>query len=361
MAPLLALETRFRGIRDRAAFAFAEAGRTMRTHPRFMVAGGAATTLVVAGLLSQVLPIALPAGAATPVPPPMLVQQLPPSKAIALNAAIPLDNSHNPAADPFKFRGDKVARADALQCLALAVYFEAGNQSGDGAKAVAQVILNRVRHSAFPASVCGVVYEGSTRPTGCQFTFTCDGSLARTPDAIGWRRAWTVAERALSGEVYAPVGWATHYHANYVYPVWASSLAKSAIVGDHLFYRWAGVWGRPKAFAQRPSMKEAKADVLRMAALDAELSYAGAPEAMAEVADIPGAEELKITPSMRGDQRVAVRFHQAARNAANEATHVEYLKRVDASDNLKFALSEEAASNTEQPLGAKPAGETAAQ
>ena len=80
--------------------------------------------------------------------------------------------------------------AQALECLASAVYYEAGNQDDDGERAVAQVVLNRVRHPAFPASVCGVVYEGSTRPTGCQFTFTCDGSLYRQPDADGWRRAY---------------------------------------------------------------------------------------------------------------------------------------------------------------------------
>src|SRR5947199_78142 len=85
---------------------------------------------------------------------------------------------------------------------------------GFGVLAVAQVVLNRVRHPAFPASVCGVVYEGSTRQTGCQFTFTCDGSLYRRPDLTGWRRAYTIAEAALSGSVYAPVGYATHYHAN---------------------------------------------------------------------------------------------------------------------------------------------------
>ena len=85
----------------------------------------------------------------------------------------------------------------ALNCLASAVYYEAGNQDADGERAVAQVVLNRVRHPAFPASVCGVVYQGSTRPTGCQFTFTCDGSLNRQPDADGWRRAIEVAAGAL--------------------------------------------------------------------------------------------------------------------------------------------------------------------
>ena len=106
-------------------------------------------------------------------------------------------------------------------------------------------------------------------PTGCQFTFTCDGSLARQPDADGWRRAWKVAEDALSGSVYAPVGWATHYHADYVLPTWASSMAKNAIVGAHIFYRWAGGWGQAAAFSDGYAGREPNAAALRTAALAA--------------------------------------------------------------------------------------------
>ena len=87
--------------------------------------------------------------------------------------------------------------------------------------------------------------------TGCQFSFTCDGSLRRAPMATHWERARAVAEAALNGYVYAPAGWATHYHANYVVPYWASSLVKSAIVGTHIFYRWRGGWGRAPAFLSR--------------------------------------------------------------------------------------------------------------
>jgi hypothetical protein len=60
-----------------------------------------------------------------------------------------------------------------------------------------------------------------------------------------------VAEAALNGFVYAPAGWATHYHANYVVPYWASSLVKTVTVGAHIFYRWRGGWGRPPAFLNR--------------------------------------------------------------------------------------------------------------
>src|SRR5204863_9597085 len=161
---------------------------------------------------------------------------------------LPHAQGANPAAAPFQCKGNTAARAEALSCLASAVYYEAGNQDVNGERAVAQVVLNRVRHPAFPGSICGVVYQGSTRLTGCQFTFTCDGSLYRQPDADGWKRAYAVAQAALSGAVYAPVGWATHYHADYVVPYWSSTLAKNAIVGAHIFYRWAGGWGQPAAF-----------------------------------------------------------------------------------------------------------------
>jgi spore germination cell wall hydrolase CwlJ-like protein len=149
---------------------------------------------------------------------------------------------------------DDAARA--LDCLTQAVYYEANNQSDDGQRAVAQVVLNRVRDRAFPSSVCGVVYQGSTRSTGCQFTFTCDGSLSRRPSAAGWDRARAVASSALAGSVYAPVGSATFYHANYVSPWWANSMDKVATVGAHIFYRWRGGMEGALAFRQRYSGSE---------------------------------------------------------------------------------------------------------
>jgi len=149
---------------------------------------------------------------------------------------------------------DDAARA--LDCLTQTVYYEAGNQSDDGQRAVAQVVLNRVRDRAFPSSVCGVVYQGSQRSTGCQFTFTCDGSLNRRPSAAGWDRARAVASAALAGAVYAPVGSATFYHANYVSPWWASSMDKVATIGAHIFYRWRGGMENALAFRQKYSGSE---------------------------------------------------------------------------------------------------------
>jgi len=208
------------GLRQSAARAQQHAAGLWRAHPRGIVGAGVFGLLGAVAIATTVITNSWPAthGAAPPAPPPMTVRPLAPDQALKLNAEIPLAKGPNPAASPFAFKGNATSRTQALNCLASAVYYEAGNQDEDGGRAVAQVVLNRLRHPAFPASVCGVVYEGSTRVTGCQFTFTCDGSLNRQPDADGWRRAMRIAEAAMTGAVYAPVGWATHYHANYVVP-----------------------------------------------------------------------------------------------------------------------------------------------
>jgi spore germination cell wall hydrolase CwlJ-like protein len=341
--------------------------RLWRSYPREIVSFGLlglAAALAVSGAAWSSPELPDRTGAALPAPPPLLVRQIAPEQALQVNQTIPIATGPNPAARPFAFRGDSAARSRALECLASAVYYEAGDQNDDGERAVAQVVLNRVRHPAFPGSICDVVFQGSTRATGCQFTFTCDGSLYRRPDIAGWNRAYRVASAALSGYVYAPVGYATHYHADYVVPYWASTLAKNAVVGAHIFYRWAGGWGVPAAFSKSYSGREPNVAALRSAALAAEAATAGqaGSEVAQAIADIPGAQALPLTPSMRGDKRVAVRFNLAARKASEEAPHEEYVKKFEASDNLRWSLSDEAVAANEKPLGRStaPAGQAAA-
>ncbi|KTW15210.1 cell wall hydrolase, partial [Sphingomonas sanguinis] len=115
--------------------------------------------------------------------------------------------------------------------------------------AVAQVVLNRVRHPAFPATVCGVVYQGVER-AHCQFSFVCDGALSRPPAISGWSRAARIAAAALSGSVYAPVGLATHYHTYAVTPAWNRAMVMTDMVGAHLFHRWKGYWGTAAAMSR---------------------------------------------------------------------------------------------------------------
>ena len=364
MSEALILSRPLEGLKARAAQLRPRAAKLWRTHPRETTGFGVLGLAVAAAIggAAQSQPEIAPT-AAPPAPPPLIMRDVAPEEAVKLNAAMPVASGPNPAAAPFQFKGDKAARSRALQCLTSAIYYEAGQESADGQRAVAQVVLNRVRHAAFPGTVCGVVYEGSTRATGCQFTFTCDGSLYRGPDVVGWRRAYKVAEAALSGSVYAPVGYATHYHANYVVPYWAPTLAKNAVVGAHIFYRWEGGWGQPAAFAKAYTGHEPNADALRTAALAAEAATADQAQAgtVAEaVKEIPGAEAMPLTPSMRGDKRVAVRFNLAAREASDKVEHKQYVETFKASDNLRWTLSSGATASTEQPLGKPTQTATAA-
>ena len=200
---------------------------------------------------------------------PMALKPVSRAQAVSLNAAIPFTREPNVPARPYKFAGSDEAQARALECLTAAVYHEAASEGREGQQAVAQTILNRVRHPAFPAGICEVVFEGSTRDTGCQFSFTCDGALTRVAVPRLWMQARTIAWDALNGVVYAPVGLATHYHAEYVLPYWATSLTKNAQVGLHIFYRWPGKWSQPAAFHQRHSRELDPSD-LRASALMAD-------------------------------------------------------------------------------------------
>ncbi|WP_259548019.1 cell wall hydrolase [[Roseibacterium] beibuensis] len=172
------------------------------------------------------------------------------------------------AAQPFHLGGALDASRD-LECLTQAAYYEARGEGRDGMKAVAQVVLNRVRHRAFPNSVCGVVFQGAGRRTGCQFSFTCDGSMRGRVNRAAWNRAREIASSALSGSVYSRVGNATHFHTTGVSPRWRHALIQVSQVGDHLFYRFGGRSGSGAAFtyAARPST-EADAPRLVQASLD---------------------------------------------------------------------------------------------
>ena len=180
----------------------------------------------------------------------VILSQLAADDAQARNAAVGFAAAGPGKATPFSFRGSSADRARARDCLALAGMAEAGGGDGDQ-RAVMQVILNRVRHPAFAKTVCGVVFEGSQRPTGCQFSFTCDGSLARRYSDAAWRAARVRADEMLAGAIDATVGNATHFHANYVYPWWSDKLDKVAQVGPHIFFRWRGFWGTRNALSAR--------------------------------------------------------------------------------------------------------------
>ena len=125
-----------------------------------------------------------------------------------------------------------------LTCLAQAIYFEARSESYSGQLAVAQVVLNRVQNRFYPNTVCSVVYQGPLDGKGgCQFTFTCDGAMEKELQARLWEDAKKVSEIAMMGAGSDVTRSATHYHADYVNPVWAANLTKTIKIGTHIFYR----------------------------------------------------------------------------------------------------------------------------
>ncbi|WP_298166460.1 cell wall hydrolase [Novosphingobium sp.] len=243
----------------------------------FLAGLGAALTLLAPPPAGPQVRFAFP----PPLPDPAALLPYLPETARAANAAMVINP---PAAPAPAFRlgaADALAQTRALDCLSAAAWYEAGDDPS-GERAVVQVVLNRARHPAFPASVCGVVFQGSERTTGCQFSFTCDGSMrARHPAPAAWARARAVAAAALAGAVDPRVGLATHYHADYVVPVWRSGLVKLAQVGLHLFYRWPGDWGSPAVLRGSASGEEPR--IAAMAALSP--AHGGADAAQAGQAD----------------------------------------------------------------------------
>ena len=219
---------------------------------------------------------------------PVKFVDLAPEDARAFNASVPFSTDPNPAARPFRFAGGTADRARATDCMAAGILYEAGDDTL-GERAVAQVVLNRLRHPAFPKTVCGVVFEGEARETGCQFSFSCDGALRRwSPTDDAWRRAREVAAAALAGSVYRPVGYATHYHTDWVVPYWQSSLDKIVAVGSHLFFRWSGWWGTPPAF--RRALEQGEPVIAQLAPIsEAHRTAAALSEADAAIAEASAA------------------------------------------------------------------------
>jgi spore germination cell wall hydrolase CwlJ-like protein len=123
-----------------------------------------------------------------------------------------------------------------IECLTQAVYYEARNESEDGQAAVAEVVVNRSRSGAYPRSICAVVYQRNSRT--CQFTFTCDGAIGRSPvDMRKWARAEQIARRVHEGRsaTLLPTN-SVNYHANYVRPSWGARLERVRQIGAHIFY-----------------------------------------------------------------------------------------------------------------------------
>ena len=248
-------------------------------------------------------------------PPTLSLGNLSFADAAAINAALPADDADFAPAQPFFLHAVGPERDRAVLCMTQAVYYEAALEPLQGQQAVAQTVLNRMRHPDFPKSVCGVVYEGSSLPIGCQFSFTCDGSLARPPIEPYWSRAKEVAEASLDGFVAKDIGPATHYHADYVFPRWGPQMVKIVQLGQHIFYRFPGPIGDPGVLDGRYAGGELKVSLATPSPEAIAAAKAALAAGQISLADMTAAPAGVATTSPTGASRVAALLPQAAQPA----------------------------------------------
>jgi len=265
-----------------------------------------------------------------PGPPPVMAEplvfaELPPDTARAINARVAFAPLGRPAS-PFRAAGDLASRGRAIDCLAAAMWYETGDDAAGNA-AVGQVVLNRLRHPAFPATLCGVVFQGAERSSGCQFTFTCDGALSRLPPRETFDRIRTRAAVLFGGQVEPAVGLATHYHTDWVHPIWSSELEKIARVGTHLFFRWKGAWGGPKGQARRYAGEEPF--IVQLAAISPAHQPPLSTAALATAASAPpsidearGAIHVEFNPLRNGNVQALAAFELCGTRDRCEITGV---------------------------------------
>ena len=130
-------------------------------------------------------------------------------------------------------------------CMALNIYYEARGSNLADRAATADVVMNRVNDSRYPNTICEVVKQGRQHPSGammrnkCQFSWYCDGKHDRPQNEDLWIDAQMLAYQVVHEDKYRGITeGATHYHATYVKPRWASALQLVGRIGAHIFYRW---------------------------------------------------------------------------------------------------------------------------
>lgn len=118
------------------------------------------------------------------------------------------------------------AGANDVQLLARAVNGEARGEPYEGQVAVAAVILNRVRHSSFPNTIAGVIYQPGA------FTAVSDGQInvAIAQDSTVYK----ACQDAMNG--WDPTGGAIYYYNPATATnkwIWSRQVIKT--IGKHRF------------------------------------------------------------------------------------------------------------------------------
>ena len=108
--------------------------------------------------------------------------------------------------------------------LAKTIYAEGRGEPYTGQVAIGAVVMNRVRNSAFPNTVSGVVYQKHA------FTAVTDGQINLTPDDTAMR----AARDAING--WDPTGGALYYYNPAVATsAWIFDRQTITVIGRHVF------------------------------------------------------------------------------------------------------------------------------
>ena len=145
-----------------------------------------------------------------------------------------------------------------LKCLAMNIFYEAGNESLNGQAAVARVVMNRIA-SGFGKNPCAVVYQAThvnklvddemQQVKQCQFSWVCEGKGDPNKNNIKYKQAEQVAYDVLAYDAYTEVipESALFFHNLTVDPLWPYK--QVAKIGNHIFY------SRVKKSTQKTSTK----------------------------------------------------------------------------------------------------------
>jgi spore germination cell wall hydrolase CwlJ-like protein len=127
----------------------------------------------------------------------------------------------------------------AMTCLARTIYWEAKGEGNAGMQAVANVVMNRLRHTGFPKTICGVVTQGREQGA-CQFSWWCDGQGDDAEEQESYALAKEIARQALNRQLADRTKGALYYHHQRLTPSWSKEYIRTVEVGAHVFYKPAG-------------------------------------------------------------------------------------------------------------------------
>ena len=138
-----------------------------------------------------------------------------------------------PQTTPTKSVGSAKVSNKELECLAKAIYFEAGHEKELGKIAVGAVVLNRMNSPAYPDTVCGVVYQKNYKARGCQFTWSCRKHVKIVSNKA-WEESLAIARGVLAGNFNDPTKGATSFNNR---PFKSKGLKHTIKIGNHYFYQ----------------------------------------------------------------------------------------------------------------------------